>query len=350
MSLPALRVEQPLGEFFVVSMPAQVLRGITFLDPTRIAKVDRGLLSYWLAGAQRQHSDRRAKQIAKYIDTTEAAFPNSIILAANYIEYGEVQDDETKTWRVEKSTDGFFRLHIPTGDKMASIIDGQHRLLGFDHCKEDRKDMELLCAVYMDLPYAYQAYLFATINMNQRRVDKSLAYEQFGYNLDTESRNGWSPDKVAVYITRKANLDKDSPLYNRVKVAPLNSDLLFPEGEDASSWRVSTACLVEGIAHLISQSPTKDRDVLHKVSVTSRKRTLLGADSSPLRQLYLESKDEEIYELIKTFFKTSENLLWATATPKSFICRTLGVQALLDVLKNRVLREFSGDFSLANLR
>ncbi len=216
---------------------------------------------------------------------------------------------------------------------MASVIDGQHRLLGFQYCDAKRKNMELLCSVYLDLPQAYQAYLFATININQRKVDKSLAYEQFGYNLDPESSSGWSPDKVAVNLTRKANLDKDSPLYSRVKVLPLNSELLFPGNEQAAKWQVSTACLVEGICRLISQSPKKDRDALHKFSLTSRKRTLLGPDSSPLRQLYLEAKDEEIYALLKTYFITADHLLWASAAAKSFIFRTLGIQAILDVLK-----------------
>lgn len=205
--LPAIRVSQPLGEFYVVSIDASTLRRLTFLDPTRIDKVDRTSLLYSLLGAQRPSSTRRAKEIAKYINTVEAAFPNSIILAANYINYGELQEDETKRWHVEALDGGFYQLVIPTGETMSSVIDGQHRLLGFDYCEPHRKSMELLCAVYMDLPHPYQAYLFATININQRRVDKSLAYEQFGYNLDDEDRGSWAPDKLAVYFSRRLNLD-----------------------------------------------------------------------------------------------------------------------------------------------
>lgn len=186
LRLPALKVSQPLGEFFVVALDAATLQQVTFLDPTRIEEVDTKLFWYSLLGAQRQASPRRAKQIGKYIDTVEAAFPNSIILAANYIDYGELQEDESKRWRVESANDSFFELVIPTNAKMASVVDGQHRLLGFEYCSPERKAMNLLCAVYMDLPHSYQAYLFATININQRKVDKSLAYDQFGYNLDDE--------------------------------------------------------------------------------------------------------------------------------------------------------------------
>src|SRR5437773_12282898 len=98
--------------------------------------------------------------------------------------------------------------------------------------------MELLCAVYMDLPHAYQAYLFATININQRKVDKSLAYEQFGYNLDEEPAKGWSPDKLSVYLTRKLNLDPRSPLRGHIKIAPIDAAELLPQ---RPGWQISTA-------------------------------------------------------------------------------------------------------------
>lgn len=159
LKLPAIRVLQPLGEFFVVALDAATLRTITYMDATRIAKVDRQSFLYSLLGAQRQSSPRRAKQIARYINTVEAAFPNSIILAANYINDGEFQEDEDKQWRVENDSNSAWHLVIPSSEKMASIIDGQHRLLGFDYCDTERKSMELLCAVYMDLPHPYQGFL-----------------------------------------------------------------------------------------------------------------------------------------------------------------------------------------------
>jgi hypothetical protein len=108
---------------------------------------------------------------------------------------------------------------------------------------------------------------------------------------------------------------------------------LFPEGLDPSESRVSTACLVEGISRLISQNPKSDRDALHKLLVGVRKRSILGHDESPLRSLYLESRDDEVYNIIETFLGVARDAFWTTATEKSFIRKTLGIQALLDVLK-----------------
>jgi DNA phosphorothioation-associated DGQHR protein 1 len=330
--LPAIRVSQPLGEFYVVSIDATTLRHVTFLDPTRIDKVDAKAFLYNLLGAQRPSSMRRAKDIAKYIDTTESAFPNSIILAANYIDYGVLQEDEAKRWRVEAVDTEFYRLVIPTEEPMSSVVDGQHRLLGFDYCQPHRKTMELLCAVYMDLPHPYQAYLFATININQRKVDKSLAYEQFGYNLQDEDSSGWAPDKLAVYFARRLNLDPQSPFHGRIRVAPLNSELLFPGGEPPD-WQVSTACVVEGTARLISQNPKRDRDLLHQKAMGARSRASLSEDDAPWRAQYLKQLDSEIYEGLVTFFTLAKRYYWDVAVPQSYIRKTIGIQGLFDFLR-----------------
>jgi DNA phosphorothioation-associated DGQHR protein 1 len=347
LHLPAIKVSQPLGDFFVVALDAATLRQVTFLDPTRVTSVDYRSFWYSLLGAQRQSSPRRAKEIGKYIDTVEAAFPNSIILAANYINYGELQEDEEKRWRIQSGTGHCFDLVLPTGGKMASVVDGQHRLLGFEYSKPERQSMQLLCAVYMDLPHAYQAYLFATININQRKVDKSLAYDQFGYNLDEEEKDGWAPDKLAVSISRKLNLDPSSPFYNHIKIAPMNSDLLFPN-DRPPDWQVSMACVVEGIARLISQKPREDRDFLHTKAAGGRSRSLLLKDSSPLRELYLTNQDEDLYRLLMRFFTAAKETYWESANARSYIRKTVGIQALFDVLR-ACLARFGTSLSAANI-
>lgn len=330
LKLPAICVKQPLGEFFAVTIDAATLRQITFIDPTRIKEADRKSFFYNLLGAQRPSSFPRARQIANYINTVEAAFPNSIILAANYINDGELQEDPETRWRIEESK-GRYTLVIPTLNKMASVIDGQHRMLGFDFCEPERKDMQLLCSVYIDLPQAYQAYLFATININQRKVDKSLAYEQFGYNLDKETSDSWSPDKLAVSITRHLNLDPESPFFRHIKITPIDTDEVFKDW--ATGWQVSTAAIVEGLIRLISTNPKKDRDTLHKLPLPLRSRKRLPEDSAPYRKYYIENRDNEFRLLVNDFFKAVALQMWNNATETSYIRKTIGIQALFDVLR-----------------
>lgn len=334
--LPAIRVKQTLGEFYALAIPARLLRDVVFLDPTRISSVDKNNFLYRLLGSQRDASSTRARSIAKYIDTVESAFPNSVILSANYDDKGSLVEDESNRWKVETDNCGDY-LVIPSPARMASVIDGQHRLLGFDYCMEERRDMQLLCSVYIDLPVAYQAYLFATININQRKVDKSLAYEQFGYNLDEEPVESWSPDKLAVFFTRKLNLNPKSPLYQHIKIAPLEADLIF-SGVEEPSWMISTASVVEGILSLFSTKPMVDRDILHKEPIHSRNRMKLPQDSSPFRDQFKAGADDELLNWILNFFTIVRDVLWANAQPRSYIRKTIGVQALFDVFRTIALR------------
>jgi DGQHR domain-containing protein len=170
-----LIVEQPFGEFLVVNIPAVLLLDVAYSD--RLTADRRPSGSYRLGGSQRPRVERRLKEIGQFIDTPSAAFPNAIILAANYREEdGLIEEEEDRKWSVSTDKAGLTgTLQIPTRAKLAPIIDGQHRLFAFTYAENKKRlDMPLLCAVFFDLPKPYQAFLFATINANQRPVSKSL--------------------------------------------------------------------------------------------------------------------------------------------------------------------------------
>jgi len=195
-----------------------------------------------------------------------------------------------------------------------------------------------VCSVYFDLPNSYQAFLFATINSNQKRVDRSLALEQFGYNVGEEHEKAWTPEKFAVFISRKLNTDKQiSPLYQHIKVAPLNPENLFREGI-IKSWVVSTATIVDGITSLISTNAKRDRiEMQQKSFLSGRNRDMLMKftyDNSPLRTQFIEGKDRTIYNTIINYLKVVDEFLWAPIiSDKSYIIKTVGVQAIFDILK-----------------
>lgn len=252
-------VSQPFGEFFVTTISARTLLDVAYSDRLTAERKADG--SYTLGGSQRPLAERRLKEIGQFIDTASASFPNSIILAANYREEdGLIEEEESSKWRL--STDGpegTGTLTIPTGAKLAPIIDGQHRLFGFNYAQDQRLDTALLCAVFFDLPRPYQAFLFATINANQRPVSKSLTYELFGYNVEEESPEKWTPEKLAVFLTRKLGADSGSPFNGHIIIAAEND--FAPRMSRVRSergWAVSTATVVEGIINLISRNPKQD--------------------------------------------------------------------------------------------
>src|SRR5262249_7218109 len=147
-----------------------------------------------LGGIQRQPSKTRLKAIAEYAASSDATFPTAILLAVSS-EHCIVGND---------------RLTI-TGDHVADIVDGQHRIVGIQ--VDGVADRFTLPVVFMiDATEEQKALVFATINGTQTKVPASLVYELFGVS---ESR---SPAKTAHEIARSLNSLPTSPFFRRLKM------------------------------------------------------------------------------------------------------------------------------------
>jgi len=357
LELSAFLISQPFGQFVVTSIPARVLLATAFSDRLKAEMQPDG--TYKLDGSQRALADSRLRLIGAFIDAPSAGFPNSIILAANYREQDglmlgdaegqedEDDKDEKKKWTFTPGPDGITgTLTIPSSEKLAAIIDGQHRLFGFNYSKNpERLDFPLLCSIYFDLPKPYQAFLFATINSNQRSVSRSQTYELFGYNVEDEPPEKWTPEKVSVFLTRRLNLESDSPFHRHI-IVPAENDFTATRSEILRSggWVVSAATVVEGIVRLISSNPKRDAYEMHGgLDYRGGDRSALSSDLKgrvppPLRKLYLLNNDELIYTGLKNYFTAIKRLFWDKATPESYIRKTVGVQALFDIART-ILRD-----------
>lgn len=313
-----IEVSQPIGPFYVCKVKATKLVNLVF---SMAAYSQNGKLS----GVQRKLKDDRIKEIGLYCKATNATFPNSIILSANYNENGEYVNDKSIRWYISED-----QLIIPEKLKLASIIDGQHRIEGLREAikSEDFEDFDILCSVYFDMPFSQQAEVFTSINFNQKKVDKSVAYELFGYDLDNTDKQFWSPDTLAVYFARVLNNDPTSPLKGRIHTA-------IDGNTKNKDWFVSTACIVESIALLISTDPTKDRYTIHQSGFLNKgRRRLKGVKSdSPLRELYIESRDKDIFEIINMFLLKIASLGWFEDRDL-VTTKTIGFLAMFEVLRD----------------
>ncbi|GLX65304.1 DGQHR domain-containing protein [Proteus vulgaris] len=328
MKLPAIKVEQPLGDFYVVSIPAEILLDVCYtiraeiLDGFEEQPIKHvGKFINKLIGNQRIVARSRLDEIKRYTETVDASFPNSIILGVNYSSDGTLVTDVAVRWDIEQKDNGFYYLTIPTGEKLASIIDGQHRVFGFEN--SNCKDMELLCSVYLDLPLAYHGRIFTNININQRRVDKNLAYNLFQFDMEQGESSSWSPETLAVYFSRVLSEDEDSPLRGKIKLGVVNG---------GSNSTISMASIIDGILSLITSNPKADRDILQTKRVSDgRDRNMLLNISSkaPLRELYLNNKDKTLFDIILNFLESVVNHLWKFNVFK----KTLGIQACFDFLR-----------------
>jgi DNA phosphorothioation-associated DGQHR protein 1 len=227
------------------------------------------------------------------------------------------------------------------------VVDGQHRLFSFrDLSEEIQKKYELLCTLYLDLPTPYQAYLFATINMNQRKVSKDLAYELFGYDLNDEESYKWSPEKLAVFLTRKLNMDRDSIFRNHIRLASKSSFLLDDPITTEKEWFISTASMVEGILTLITNNSKRDFDHMQKFNqnLRDRKELLHIKSSAPLRKFYIENNDLMIYTIILNYFNSSYNLLYHSG---HMLYKTIGIQVQFAILKKILDLKLEGDKNIS---
>lgn len=361
---PALRVRQPIGIFYVTVLPAELLLQVASSD-VMSASLNPNGVGYSLAGTQRLIQDKRLSQIADYIDRIDSAFPNSIILAANYnkdvgfdqeeLEDIELEDredsrdgqqapigDASKSWSIVEEKSGHYQLVIPSSEKLAAIIDGQHRLFAFTRADaRSRLPMELLCSIFLDLPKPFQAQLFATINSTQKRVDRSLTFELFGYNVSDEPEELWSPDKLAVFLTRKLSTEERSPLRGRITVSP-KRDAAIQAIMSRADWRVSTAVVVDGILRLFSTNPKRDANAMRTPEACPRSALMDGPrDRSPLRDAFIAGNDSLIYTLAEHFLIACSNLFWNTAHEESYIVKTVGVQALFDILRKHAAQAYA---------
>lgn len=330
LKLKIIEIKQPFGTFYAAKIKASDLLLIAEADPYRID--ENGNYS----GIQRSRNDKRVKEISEYLKGQESALPNSIIIAGNTVD----NEDEKIKWRIISEGDDKF-LVIPKGKINGTIIDGQHRVNGFKYLTLDKQEeYELLCSIYLDIPNPYQAFLFATINMNQKKVDKSLAYELYGYNLDDENSESWSTEKAAVFITRKLNFEEKSIFRHHIIVAAENDEILFDVRPKDQDWSISTASIVDGILSLITSNAKKDRDILQQLPLNKRVRSSLINDNSPLRKYYKESNDKLVYTIVNNFFHASYKCFYKK---DSFLFKTIGIQAQFNLLKQILVRKLEVD-------
>lgn len=245
LSLPVQKVEQPIGEFFIASIDAEELVEIAFADIRRLSERD---VERYL-GIQRPLSKSRVNEIRRYIhENRDATFPTSVIIAVDE-KCAEFDSREGKlTLYSSKASDDDESIPYT---KIAKILDGQHRLAGF--LDDDHKYIELdskfkiNVAIFVGIDISEQAKIFATVNLAQTKVNKSLVYD-----LEDLARKR-NPYKSAHHIAVALDKNKDSPLYQRIKRLGVATPGRMYEP-------LTQASFVEALVKFLSDDPNRDRN------------------------------------------------------------------------------------------
>jgi DGQHR domain-containing protein len=153
VNYPCLVISQNNHRFYLTSIPVADIFKYCFVS-TR----DEDNLH----GFQRQLSKPRADDIAKYLDQGVGSIPTNIVLSA--------QEDSKLKYNRRNKTISFERF-----DKSFLVLDGQHRLWGYQICLERfKKDHRVPLSIYENLSRTEETRLFIDINTKQVGVPAAL--------------------------------------------------------------------------------------------------------------------------------------------------------------------------------
>ena len=223
-----IKLEQPIGDMFLVKMRATQVASIA-ASRTRKSYNDH-------SGIQRKLDPYRIKSIAEFCKTKNAMFPTPIILSASS-DYFKINAEEST-------------LAIPEigeeENKFCSIVDGQHRLEGLKESGVIEK-FELLVSFVFDTDPSRDAFLFSTINGNQKPVSRSLIYDLYGLS---RSR---TVEKTCNKVMRSLNGEDNtrSELSGKIKMLGYKDDF-------SQNGIVSQAAMIKNLMKLITDKSERD--------------------------------------------------------------------------------------------
>jgi DGQHR domain-containing protein len=297
-----IEVRQPIGTFYVGSMNFNQVTLIAYADVRRIQ--DRDVERY--IGIQRPLEDSRVKELRKYVKTVDSSFPTSVILAVS--SEHAAYDSDNGIMRITKEIE------------VAKIIDGQHRIAGL--LNYEGPPFQLNVTIFVDMDLEDQALLFATINLKQTRVRKSLAYDLFEF---AESR---SPQKTCHNIAKLFNLREGSPLRGRIKI--------LGRATGRQLENLTQATVVERLIKYISADPMKDRDIIKRGGDLARATKYDERDAKLVfRNMFIDDRDEDIALVVWNLLAAAAKkwpVAWNTVEPGYVLNRSTGFAALMRIL------------------
>lgn len=307
-SYTGIKVEQPLGAFFVGKINGKKLSEMAQSEVRDMRNNDINQR----IGIQRELDSKRVKEIKEYVKTSDACFPNSVILS---VKAKKILDMVPV---IEKGD--IYEITLMDDEDTFQIIDGQHRIAGLEEYIQEEK-FEVNISLFLDMDIEQQAILFATINSKQKGVNKSLMMD---LHTMQSARN---PIKSAHYIGRILNEKKEGALSGRITP--------FYVSPKVGGYKYTQANFIDKIVKYISGNEIqliKDRDALKEGSPlvyanTENQRKLI------FRNLFIDEQDEIIAVIVNNYFN-AVSICWPEAWNKEgyVLARTIGFNALMSIL------------------
>lgn len=195
IKVPCLKVERFGKTLYTFTIKASDLLKLSYVYRARPGTVKA-------EAYQRLLDPSRIKAISELLREKkfEVNFPNNII--------ANIESDHISFTSNNNSYVGVLEIENKFG--RIWIIDGQHRLYSFLHAPDIKEDFELIVTAFVDLKYAEQSKIFATINSSAKKVTPDLI--DYLFSLELPRNYIGSASKVCINLSEKGIFD-DNRLY-----------------------------------------------------------------------------------------------------------------------------------------
>ena len=306
--ISALRVTQPIGEFFIGVMTADAIVHRLSYDPRTSDQESSDAI-------QRKLIKSRIREISDYVGDVNATFPTPIIIAADSDRVVELDDEVARKL-------GVSRFRLPPEGLIGSVLDGQHRIEGLKQASDEvRARFQLPIVLMFDLDADERAYVFGTINSTQTPVSASLIYDLFDLSKTR------SPQKTCHLAARSLNETAAGPFYGRIKM------LGRKESHHQSGVMLSQGAFASRLERLITTDAARDLYLMKRNEIPPEEPQV------PLRKYWLKDEDHVIVRILENYFgavRSAFRQQWEDDSGKYIIRKTVGFEALMHVLRTIV--------------
>jgi DGQHR domain-containing protein len=317
-----VKVTQPLGDFYIASIPAKILVDITDFDVRRVLIEKRDVEKY--LGIQRPLDPKRVKEISDYVNTVDACFPTGVIVSIP-AKCVSIDDNET-VMTISNYIETDNEDEIVIYKKIARVLDGQHRLAGL---KDFEGQFEINVSIFVDMDISDQANIFSTVNLAQTKVQKSLAYDLY------DVMKARSPQKTCHNIAVTLDREEGSPFKKRIK--RLGVATPHRTGET-----LTQSTFIEPLLKMISTNPMRDRDFFlrHKIPPKVSENEL---NQHPFQHMFVDGKDFDITDIVWNYFEAVSKKWnnWNSTDRGVMLNRTNGYRALMRFLNHLFNQQFN---------
>jgi DGQHR domain-containing protein len=235
--ISATILKQKDKELYLFKMNSSLLNKITYVTPRSKENPDE---------LQRVYSEPRAKEIGAWLQEENSLLPNAIVVDfKNEVQIEPTADPDIVTITFPDPDEN------PDG-KFAYILDGQHRVKGFDHSGSVQFDLAVI-AVH-NISENVRGKIFIDINSKQVKVDERLLLDLMA------GTKGLAHDDDRVYEVIKG-LDKhpESPFRDKIQFLP----------EERAKWVKNTGLFKYLKPHIASSGVLYNKTTAQQIEILS---------------------------------------------------------------------------------